>query len=265
MNHQLIRETAQDAPSILFCARDENLEPGVTYGPVIRDIYILECCTSGYGAVVINRKEFPVGPGDCYVLLPGDVVIHKTAEVNPRSGVWCAVNGLQVGKALSLAGITSENPFVRPELFGEILALVEEAMAMKKDPDPGVEFRRLACLYRILGILLRDSTESDRDSVIQKAVGMMEARYHESLSVEEIAASVGLERSYFSTFFKERTGYSPHRYLNRLRIQKACMLMEGNRASVADAAEYVGLDPQNFARLFKKEMGVTPLKYKKNG
>ena len=131
-----------------------------------------------------------------------------------------------------------------------------------RETDPGSESRRTACLYRILGELLRVAPETDRSALIQKAVGIMETRYHEELTVETLSREVGLERSYFTTVFKERTGIPPHQYLTRLRVQKACALMTLQDLSVAEAAESVGLDPQNFSRLFKKEMGVTPLQFK---
>ena len=143
------------------------------------------------------------------------------------------------------------------------LAEMEKIYAMKRDNDPGAEFRRTACLYNILGEIMRNSAESSRDILIQKAVDIMESRYFEDLSVEDLSREVGLERSYFTTFFKERTGFSPHRYLTRLRIQKACALMAQEDLAAFEVAKSVGLDARNFFRLFKKEMGLTPLQYKK--
>ena len=91
----------------------------------------------------------------------------------------------------------------------------------------------------------------------------MEANYHESLSVTDLARHVGLARSYFSTLFKEKTGLSPHQYLTQLRLRKACRLLEERPGhSVAHIAELVGLDSRSCARLFKRELGETPLVYR---
>jgi len=126
--------------------------------------------------------------------------------------------------------------------------------------------RRSACLYTIFGELLRGKTAAmDRDSIIQKAVSIMEARYNQPLTVEQIAGDVGLERCYFSTLFKAETGTSPHRYLTGLRLEKACILMDHEGCTVAEAAISVGLDPENFARLFRRYMGTTPGEYRKKG
>ena len=253
-----------EEPIVYVSNRDQNLEPGARYGPVIRDIYVVECCTGGYGSVIINNVEYPLKRGDCYFLLPGDIVIHTADTKEPRTGVWCVIDGPQVGRLLAQAGISSENPFAPPEAFEEIMALVEQLVCMKEETDHGADYRRIACVYGILGALLRHTgVAADKNMWIQKAIGIMEARYHQELSVAQLADEIGLDRSYFSTLFKNQTGMAPHAYLTALRIRKACTWMRQSDYSISEAATAVGLDPQNFARLFKRETGMTPGEYKR--
>lgn len=253
----------KEMPVVLFCTRESRVGKGSVYGPVIRDVYLFECCTDGRGTIVINGKEFPFQAGDIYALFPGDAVSHSHEKGQQFSGYSCFASGLSLRHILARAGIHPSQPFAPNTLYPFFLAEMEKIYAMKRDNDPGAEFRRTACLYNMLGELLRSGKERSRASLIQKAVDIMETRYFENLSVEELSREVGLERSYFSTFFKERTGYSPHRYLTRLRIQKACALMDQRDLTVSEAAKSVGLDVQNFCRLFKKELEITPLQYKK--
>lgn len=251
-----------EEPIVYMSEWDIDLAPGVKYGPVIRDIYIVECCTDGYGSVVINGREFPVRPGSCFFLLPGDIVIHTTDKNTSRSGVWCAFDGLQAGRTLARAGITSEKPFAPQEAYSEICEHVQLLAEMKNESDPGADMRRTAHIYAIFGALLRRaSAAGDKNLWIQKAVGIIEARYHMPITVKEIAGEVGLERSYFSTLFKEQTGITPHAYLNNLRVKKACTLMKQGKFTVAEIAAEVGLDYRNFARLFKSITGSTPREY----
>ena len=261
MEYMRLSKERREEPVVCCCGRDENLRPGVTCGPVIRDVYIVECCTAGYGSAVINGKEFSVRPGDCYFLMPGDTIIHTADLKNPRSGVWCAIDGLQIGQVFAKAGITSEAPYAPAKAFEEITAQVEQMVQMQQDTDPGAELRRTACIYGVLGALLRHSSRVDSDVWVQKAIGLMEAQYFQPITIGWMAEQVGLERSYFSTLFKSHTGKTPHAYLMALRIQKACVLMKEHRYSVTAAAEAVGLDSRNFARLFKRETGKTPREY----
>lgn len=255
--------TRHGEPSLYYCGQDEDLPSGARYGPVIRNAYIVECCTGGYGSVIINGTEFPVRAGDCYVLLPQDTVIHTAAEACPRQGVWCVIDGPQVERAVTRAGITAARPFAPAGAFAAITAEIQVMLDMRKETDPGADLRRVACIYALLGAMLRATpvTAADKNIWIHKALGVIEAQYDRPLTVGRLAAEVGLERSYFTTLFKEQMGVTPHAYITTLRIQKACALMHEGSAPVGEVAASVGLDPKNFARLFKKETGKTPREY----
>ena len=247
---------------VYYCGMDKELPPGIQYGPVIRDVFIVECNTAGYGAAVVNGVEHRVFPGCCYFLMPGDTVIHKADNVNPRQGYWCAIDGMQINGVLNRAGITSENPFAPSGVFDEICDILKEIYRSFGEKDPGADFRRTACVYKILGALSRDVAYADSDARIQRAIGFMETSYPFNVSVEAIADAAGFERSYFSTLFKAKTGISPHAYLTSLRIRKAISLMSESELSNPEIAEAVGLDPQNFSRIFKRVVGSSPLAYK---
>ena len=241
---------------------DRDLPPGIRYGPVIRDTCIIECCTGGFGSVIINDVEFPVKAGDCYFLLPGDVVIHTADAVTPRTGVFCSVGGHKAVRLLEEAGIGSSQPFAPKVCFEELTALVDGLVSMIGQEDAGVALRQAAYLNGIFGVLLKYAAEArHQDPLIQKAVDLMELRFRDPLTVSSIADSVGLERCYFSCKFKDQLGISPHQYLNRLRIRKACILLEHTLCSVNEAAEAVGIPAENFARIFRKWTGRTPRQY----
>lgn len=248
---------------IVYSVYVDDVKPGAKYGPCLREAYTIECNESGYGSVIINGVEFPVKPRDCYITLPGQMTTYTADAINPRKGVFCNIGGMRVGQILAEIGITPSNPYVPRDLFDEITAVVYKMLALKKDTDRGADFRRSACIYEILGILARNKGENDEEYWIRRALGLFESEYEKKISVSDIAAEVGFERSYFSTIFREKTGVSPHAYLTSLRVAKACVLLKESDCSVSEIAESVGLDPGNFARLFKREIGRSPLDYKK--
>ncbi len=264
MSHIKMIRKLQEEPMLLHCGKDVNLTPGARFGPVIRDVYIFECNVDGYGSVIINGHEFPVRPGDLYILLPGDTVTHTAAKTNPRTGFWCAASGRAIGNILSRAGITSTSPFAPEEAFAEALVQMETMFDMNGRTDPGSELLCTACLYRMLSALFNIRQTSDKDTIIQRAIGIMETRYSDEINTSDLADAIGLERSYFSTIFRMQTGVPPHRFLTQLRIKKACALIKKGDISIAAIAEAVGLDPQNFSRIFRREMGITPLEFKRN-
>lgn len=251
----------RQVPTVLYCEKEDNLLPGECYGPIVRDVYIIECCVEGYGSVIINNKSFSVTPGDCYILFPGDTIIHTADSKEPRKGYWCAIDGYDLGFIFKEAGISSHSPFTPSELFSELCECVQKMLFEWGNGDAGEALRETACIYEFLGILMRNQKIAVYDDRIERAIGLMETKYHEQLTIDQIAREIGLERSYFSVLFKEKTTVSPHKYLTSLRVNKACELIEKEHCSITEAATATGFDPCNFARIFKRVTGKTPSDY----
>ncbi len=253
---------AKDDIAVIYAAQ-EQVRPGSRFGPVVRSTYIFECCTKGGGCVFINGTQVPFTAGQSYVLLPGDTVIHTSDSVTGREGYWCSLGGSSIGAALESIGITSETPFLPPELFHEICGWFAQLSQQWKCRDTGARFRQLSCAYGLLGVILKNKPEMETASLIDKVISLMQAHYPDSLHIGDIAQQVGLERSYFSRLFREKTGLSPYRYLTRLRMEKACQLLDAQEYSVSEISYMVGLEPHNFARIFKGEIGKTPKEYQR--
>lgn len=257
------RSDAEYGTIVYYCKKDENIKPGQTFGPVIRDIFILECCTEGSGSVIINGKEFSVKAGDAYFLLPGDAVKHTASFDKPREGYFCAFYGSEIAMLIQQSGISSENPYVASEFFDEILDRVKAMYNMNSDNDPGAKYRLLSHLYGILGTILRNGKKTDSNIWIERSRGYIEANYSEDINASAIAMEIGLDRSYFSSLFKRETGITPYTYLTSVRVEKAATLIKNSSYSIGKIAEMVGLDPQNFSRIFKKQTGLSPKEYRR--
>ena len=64
-----------------------------------------------------------------------------------------------------------------------------------------------------------------KELYIKKSLQFVETNYSRKLSISEMAKSVGLNKNYFSAFFKENMGVTPQQYIIKFRINKACELM----------------------------------------
>lgn len=260
-NYGLQISEMRNTPTVLHCAR-ERLTKASRFGPVIRRAFVVECNEIGCGSVIINGKEFPFGPGQCYVLFPGDTVTHISDGDDPRGGIYCIIDAPELALHFKEAGYSSESPLIPKHLFSQVQRWVEKMLEDFTCRDAGTPMRQISHIYGLLGTLLQETPAVTRTDAITKAIGMMEANYPDSLNIEQLAHTVGLERTYFSSLFKEKTGYSPYHYLTALRIQKSCLLLTETDLSIASVAEAVGLDARNFARLFQRQIGKTPLQYR---
>jgi AraC family transcriptional regulator len=87
---------------------------------------------------------------------------------------------------------------------------------------------------------------------------------HDNLSLADLSSEVGLSPFHFSRMFKRSFGLAPHRYLIRLRVERACELLESTGLSVTEIALDVGYESsQSLARVFGTEMGMSPAAWRR--
>jgi transcriptional regulator GlxA family with amidase domain len=97
------------------------------------------------------------------------------------------------------------------------------------------------------------------DPRIATAVALMHRRLEQPLAVTALAAHVGLSPSRFRQLFMAQTGAAPGRYLQRLRLRRARLLIERTFLSVREVMTLVGYhDPSHFSRDFRRQHGMPP-------
>ena len=97
-----------------------------------------------------------------------------------------------------------------------------------------------------------------------KAKAYIDANYVNPITVETLADSLEINRSYFSTTFKREIGKSPQQYLVDVRLSKAAELMTEQGYSASAAALSSGYtDIFNFSKMFKRKYGLSPTAYAK--
>ena len=96
-----------------------------------------------------------------------------------------------------------------------------------------------------------------------RAKDLADARYFESLGVEELARAAGLSRAHFSREFRHAFGESPHAYLLTRRLERAATLLRNTDHSVADICFSVGLQSLgSFTTSFTRTYGHSPTAYR---
>lgn len=97
----------------------------------------------------------------------------------------------------------------------------------------------------------------------RRCVDMIRARLGEDFGLDELASEVGLSPFHFSRMFKESVGVPPRVYVVRMRIERACELLEKTALPVTEIAQEVGYSSsQVLARVFLKHKCMTPSAYR---
>src|SRR5437660_1209214 len=103
------------------------------------------------------------------------------------------------------------------------------------------------------------------DHRIKEAISLLEMDPGQKLRPVDLARQLGLSVSRLQHLFKQGLGMTIVEYQRRLRLDRACNLLETTRLSVKQIAAQVGAgDTSHFIRDFTKYKGLSPRRYRLN-
>jgi AraC family transcriptional regulator len=85
------------------------------------------------------------------------------------------------------------------------------------------------------------------------------------LRLSQLSTIAGMSPHYFSELFKQSTGFAPHQYLVRQKIEHAKRHLCNPKLNILDAGLESGFqNPSHFARVFRRVVGVSPSSFRAN-
>ena len=107
------------------------------------------------------------------------------------------------------------------------------------------------------------SPREDVNRRMLRARDAMDRRYAEPLDIPTVAAIAHLSASQFGRVFKQVYGETPHRYLQRRRVERAMTLLRQTERPVTDVAWDVGFASLGtFSRTFATIVGCSPTEFR---
>ena len=103
----------------------------------------------------------------------------------------------------------------------------------------------------------------DLNRRLLRARDAMDRAYAEPLDVPAVAAVAHISPAHFSRTFRQVFGETPHRYLQRRRVERSMFLLRETDRSITDVCLDVGFTSLGtFSRTFTKIVGETPSHYR---
>ena len=242
--------------------------------PLIPSVQLPGIILSGTGTLFSNNTKgelitYQVKSGQGFMLFPHQICTYIADHEIPWEYVWVEFDGLRVKESIDSAGLTQNNPIYRSRhkniaetMKSELLYLVNH-----KDESP---FHLIGHLYLFIDSLIRSSSSTQigsgnslRDFYIKEAFSFIEQNFQNDISIEDIAACCGLNRSYFGKIFHQNMGKTPQEFLMSYRMTKATELLKLTELSIADVGNAVGYPNQlHFSRAFKNIYGLSPRQWR---
>ena len=242
-----------------------------SFGPTVRDNYVLHFILTGKGKFTINGVTTELQVGDIFILPKDQVTFYQADGIDPWSYIWLGFSGSRTDGILRQSQLM-ENYYLHSNLSSPIL---EDMLSITRIDRHGhiltKELFLIGELHKLLGHLIEEFPreelfESKRvaKDYVRQTVKMIHSQYGNAIRVADIAEKLSLSRSYLYKIFKEETGYSIKDYILEVKMNRACELLANPSLSITEIAYSVGYqDPLNFSGAFKKIYHMSPTDYRK--
>jgi AraC family transcriptional regulator len=133
----------------------------------------------------------------------------------------------------------------------------------------GIGHALAAAVTQVRGILskpLRSYSTGLAPTQLRRVTEYIHEQIDRDMTVMQLAETAGLSPAYFSRMFQRSTGYAPHQFVLRARIQRAKEMLRISDKKIIDVAIACGFEtPQHFSRVFQKLCHATPTEYRRKG
>ena len=224
----------------------EACQKSYGYGPATRLSWVFHFIVSGKGFFQINNKQYALTSGMMFVIPPFAETYYEADAEDPWEYIW--------------VGFSGDPPLQLNDYYHipEALRIFQHMKASHNLHGGKTEFI-LAQLWELFSLLMEENrTEVDPVSM---ALNLIHSQYMTPLTVQQMANTVHLERTYFSNLFSKKTGLSPKQYLIEYRMEQAKTFLSLGY-SISTTALSVGYsDIYTFSKMFKRCFGKSPTHY----
>lgn len=220
----------------------------------VHDFHQIVLGLDGEMAMAVEGREQRI---DCH----GAWIIPAGA----RHEYWAAGENRQLVLDLPFSSVAvPERFFERARAIGidpQVTRLVQGVAMGVKAHDAALANRfAWQSATHLCGVLISDARlDEARGLDFARIDRWLRAQLSEPLRIADLAAHCGFGMRRFHQLFNEAFGETPHRYLNRLRLDAALTLLADPRETLSDIALTVGFADQSaFTHAFTKRFGVAP-------
>ena len=240
----------------------EQCAKGHSFGPAIRDHYLIHCIFKGQGRFYTHSRTYELEAGQGFLIAPGQITTYTADARRPWQYGWVGFHGREAAGILTACNLSPEHPILS---FGdgETVRRQIEELAVRFETGAN-DFSLLSGLYGFFSLLAPVHPANSGSRMLDSALDFIQKNYSYPLSVEGLAARCGVGRSQLFRIFKRHLGISPQQYIVQYRLGRAAELLKTAQLSVTQVQCSCGFgDLCHFSRLFKSRYGLSPAAYQR--
>jgi AraC-like DNA-binding protein len=253
---------------IVYHCGMEECESSHSFGPAVRDHFLVHYVLEGEGTFHVDGKTYKVNENQGFLICPNVVTYYEADKDKPWRYHWVGFHGVKAESYLRAANLTRTSPIFFQNKDSSIELYLKEMMHCSKLSTAN-EVRLQGLLYLFLSKLIDATGEIPakeknlKELYIKQSIEYIEKNYSRNISISHMAKFIGLHRSYLSALFKTTLNVSPQDFLISYRVRRAEEFLANIELSIGDVARSVGYeDPLTFSKVFRKAKGVSPREYR---
>lgn len=247
----------------------QKCEPEYQWGPGVRDHYCIHHILSGSGYYSTGKSSCRLGAGDTFILYPGVELQYQADSEEPWEYAWAGFMGSDAASIIRNTDFSKDRPYIlKGKIPEDRIQDGLERIYLVKGNTYEASVAMTGALYSLLSVFMhyaerREPEKDIRQTYVEKAESYIGTNYSYPVTVEDVAAYVGISRSHLFRSFQDHMGKSPKEYLTEYRIKQACRLLKETDLSISAIAYSVGFENNlYFSKAFKKQKGLSPSEYR---
>ena len=224
-------------------------------------IYKMHIVCSGTGLLHTPGNKYPLSSGDIFFTFPGTPSCIESVE--SFTYMYISFLGSRGNMIMDKLKINTNQCLFHD--CKELLPFWEQGIQTNPELTDLISESILLYTFTVLGnrMLAFRQDKTHRDDTVSLIKKYIDDHFSDiDFSLEEISRHLQYNQKYLSVVFKKKIGVGIITYLNTIRIQHACTMMQQGFTCVNDIAYRCGYnDPGYFSRIFKEHMGLTPTSY----
>lgn len=227
--------------------------------------WLLFIVLSGSGKLVYDGTEYGLAAGDCVFIDCRKAYCHETGS-DLWSLQWCHFYGPNMKAIYRKYQERGGKPVFRTEQLKQYKTILDELYTIASSADYVRDMRLHEKLSSLLILLMEDAWDEDKNvpssetttADIQEIKEYLDTNFKEKVTLDRLADSFYINKSYMQNLFKDRYGSTINAYLNQVRITYVKQQLRFTDKTIEVLAEELHIDPPYLSRMFKKIEGISP-------
>jgi len=239
--------------------------PEHTYGPDVRDAYVIHIVLEGEGTLIKNGKRMRLQKDKAFLTRAGEPFTYRADSDNPWHYVWIIFRGKKAEEAVVEMGFTEDRCVISVEDTSKIAEVILKALKLR-GVTPADNHLRYAFMYQVFHYLCADKKNlvNLEPNGAEIAAAYIKENIRKKITVNGLASMIGFNRSQLFRLFRSTYNMSPNEYILNHRLEVSMSIIRNTNFPLARISEETGFaNYENFSRRFKEKFGVKPSEIRK--